>query len=48
MIMEVVAESDQCWEGFAAGSTACFGSTVERKISADRKVSGKIISRLGK
>jgi len=30
MNMEVVAESDQYWEGFAAGDTACFGITMER------------------
>jgi hypothetical protein len=48
MIMDIVAESDQCWVNFAAGGTACFGIYMERKISADLKVSGKINSRAGK
>ena len=48
MIMEVVAESDQGREEVAGGDAVCFDSTVERKVSADFKVSGEINSWVGK
>lgn len=48
MIMRGVVENAKVWNGVAAGGIAYFGISMDRKISADRKVSGKINSRVGK